>query len=318
MAPDLPARTDRSGAPAAGADPVAMLLADKRSPQTRRAYAGDLRDFFGCPGRDPDPDTVRGFVSLPPAEIAFRLNRYKAELLGRGAAEATVNRRLAAVRSLLQLCHRLGFAATDGRALVDGEKVQVYRDTRGIDLKTLRKLLRKPGVRDLKGRRDTALLRLLAENALRRAEVCALTVADFRPAELRLYIRGKGRGSQSEPVTLSRKLAELLAAYLADAGHTDGPLFRNLDHRPESAGAGLTPSGLYQLVGDYGRAIGLPRLTPHQLRHTAITLALDAGEDVRRVQRLSRHKDIRTLQLYDDNRADLQGEVSRKLSSLIG
>jgi len=45
---------------------------------------------------------------------------------------------------------------------------------------------------------------------------------------------------------------------------------------------------------------------------------LDAtGGDVRRAQRLSRHADIRTLQRYDDNREDLQGEVSGLLSAIF-
>ncbi len=45
------------------------------------------------------------------------------------------------------------------------------------------------------------------------------------------------------------------------------------------------------------------RLTPHKLRHSAITAALDAtGGDVRRVQRLSRHARLETVMVYDDNR----------------
>jgi integrase/recombinase XerC len=59
-------------------------------------------------------------------------------------------------------------------------------------------------------------------------------------------------------------------------------------------------------------------LSPHRLRHTAITMALDAsGGDVRRVQRLSRHAKLETLLIYDDNRTDLQGEVTGMLASLL-
>jgi integrase/recombinase XerC len=38
---------------------------------------------------------------------------------------------------------------------------------------------------------------------------------------------------------------------------------------------------------------------------------------VRAVQRFSRHKDIRTLQLYDDNRQDLAGEVARRIAAAV-
>src|SRR5215211_2283763 len=41
--------------------------------------------------------------------------------------------------------------------------------------------------------------------------------------------------------------------------------------------------------------------------HAAVTDALDRGVDVRTVQRFSRHTDLKTLLIYDDNRADLGG-----------
>ena len=304
-------------------DVIALLLANKQSAATRRAYAGDLADFFraGDSG-GPAPAAVQSFLQGATSEIALRLAVYKGEMLARGLAEATVNRRLAAVRSLLKFAHRIGGSVTDGRGLVDGEKVQSYRDTRGVDLKTLKRLVGLPAELHgdtLRGLRDAALLRLLGENALRRAEVCALDVGDFSLSEMRLQIIGKGRGTQKAPITLSPKCAGALAAYLVTAGHaadSAGPLFQSLDRRPGHKGARLTPNGLYGLIGDYGRRLGLD-LTPHKLRHSAITAALDAGGTVREVQKLSRHAKLETLQRYDDSRADHQGKMSQLLSGLL-
>ena len=315
-------------------DPVALLLADKRSPATRRAYASDLAAFFKCgdmgmTGSVPSPADVQAFLSLSAPEVALRLATYKGQMLTAGLAEATVNRRLAAIRSLLKFSHRLGLAKTDGRGLVDSEKVKAYRDTRGTDLKALRRLLALPaelhGAGTLRMLRDVALLRLLAENALRRAEVCALNVGDFSLTEKRLMILGKGRGSQKVPITLSAKCAEAVAAYLVAAGHAgedSAPLFCNLSRQhtvadPNRAGGRLAPDGLHDLIQNYGAKIGL-KLTPHKIRHSAITAALDAsGGDVRKVQKLSRHADLRTLTIYDDNRADAQGEMTGLLSGLL-
>lgn len=295
-------------------NPVELLLADKRSAATKRAYRLDLHDFFGGP---PETAAVQAFLILAPPQIALRLAAYKGDLLARGLAEATVNRRLAAVRSLLRLSHRLGLTATDGRGLVDGERARAYRDTRGIDVRALKRLLALPDRTTLRGRRDHALLRLLCENALRRAEVCALDVADFDLAGRRLAIRGKGRGTQKEPVTLSARCAGAISAYQALSGHAEGALFRSFDHRPRKQGERLSADGLYHLIGEYGDRLGL-KLTPHKLRHSALTAALDAtGGDVRRVQKLSRHKDVRTLMIYDDNRADAQGSLSTLLSKLL-
>ena len=303
-------------------DPIALLLADKRSSATRRAYKTDLAGFFDAAGTAPEPAAVAAFLALPAPAIARRLSAYKAGMLTAGLSEATVNRRLAAVRSLLQFSYRLGLACTDGRGLVDGEKVQAYRDTRGVDVKTLKRLVALPRSvhgETVRGLRDAALLRLLSENALRRAEVCSLSVGDFLAGEGRLRIVGKGKGTQKVLVTLSPKGVGAMSAYLTISGHAGdlaGPLFRSLDRRPGVGGGRLTAGGLYGLVRGYGARLGLT-LAPHKLRHSAITAALEAGADVRDVQGLSRHAKLETLMRYDDSRVDRQGKVSRLLSGLI-
>ena len=72
-------------------------------------------------------------------------------------------------------------------------------------------------------------------------------------------------------------------------------MFRTLDHRLKNDAVRLAPNGLYKVVREYGSQMGLSQ-APHKLRHSAITAALDAtGGDLRRVQKLSRHVDLRTL-----------------------
>jgi integrase/recombinase XerC len=297
-------------------DPVAELLRDKRSAATKRAYRGDLIAFFGG---EPAPETVLAFVAQPTADLARDLAAFKARMIGAGLSEATVNRRLSAVRALLKFSHRAGHAQTDGRGLVDGERVQSYRDTRGVGMPDLRKLVNSPDKGTLKGLRDRAMLRLLSEIALRRAELCALDVADFDMAARRLLVTGKGHGTQKEPMTLSAPCASAIASYLLAAGHgaAGGALFRGLSRA--SRGRRLTPTGLHYVVGETGKKIGQPKLTPHKLRHSAITEALNlSGGDVRKVKRLSRHAQVATVLRYDDNRQDLQGDLTRQLAAAIG
>ena len=79
----------------------------------------------------------------------------------------------------------------------------------------------------------------------------------------------------------------------------------------------LTPCGLHAVVAGYGRALGV-RLSPHRLRHTAITLALElTGGDVHGAQRLARMADVRTLMVYDHSRRDRQGQISRAISEAL-
>ncbi len=313
-----------------GEDALRLLLADSRSEQTKRAYAADLRDFFGGQGREACPSSVEWLCRLPVGALALELNEFKARLIMRGLAESTINRRLAAVRSLLRMARRLGAPCADPAGLVSSEKVSSYRDTRGPAVGDVIRLLAAPDRRTLSGLRDYALLVLLAENALRRAEVCGLSIGDFDAAEKRLRILGKGRGTQREWITLSPVAVQAICAYL-DARAGDGkyltsnnpatargmPLLVGMSRRHRGQSVRLSPNGLYKILQGYGkRVLGRP-LHPHGLRHAAITATLDAtGGDLRTAQRLSRHSDVRTLIKYDDNREDLQGRATGLLSAI--
>jgi integrase/recombinase XerC len=72
-------------------------------------------------------------------------------------------------------------------------------------------------------------------------------------------------------------------------------------------------------VVKYCRQAGIKKtISPHRLRHSAITLALDVMEgDLRKVQKFSRHAKIETLMIYDDSRVNFQAEVSSKLENAL-
>jgi integrase/recombinase XerC len=302
-------------------DVLTMLLADRRSENTRRAYRHDIEAFFVSVYETPaSPERVRHFLSLDTPQMALLMLRYKARLLAESKSEATVNRRMAALLSLVRFARRVGATAANPADSLDAEKVVAYRDTRGVGAQEARRLLRQPDRSTLKGKRDFALLLLLLENALRRAEICGLKSEDYEPDQRAVWIHGKGRGTQRERVTLSAASVAAIDCYREAANlskERSAPLF--ITFSPAAFGRGLTPDGLYKIVKELAESAGLAgRLSPHRLRHTAITLALDAsGGDVRRVQQLSRHARLETLRRYDDNRSDLQGEVTRLLSGLL-
>ena len=302
------------------AEAMRLLLSDTRSADTRRAYESDLKGFFiWHTGAAATPSSLADFCGLTSGPLALALNGYKGHLQSRGLSESTINRRLSAVRSLLRMARRLGSPGGDPSGLVTGEKTKAYRDTRGPAMIEARKLLTSPDTSTVRGLRDRALLLLLCENALRRGEIHKCDVGDFQPAEQRLFILGKGRGSQKEPITLSPATVAAISVYLTARGRPgpEAALFCNLA-RFSDGESRLTGRGLLHIISGYGRRVLGKELHPHALRHMAITACLDAtGGDVRTAQRLSRHADIRTLQLYDDNREDLQGKATALLSALL-
>jgi integrase/recombinase XerC len=202
-------------------DVLSQLLANFRSENTRLAYEKDVVLFFKwATGNKPTPDIVLEFLHLEKSDAVTLVLKYKAHLIRKGLAEATVNRRLAALKSLVAMGRKMGhcvYSLEDIKA----EKVQRYRDTTGISPEDFKRVLSVPDRDTLQGKRDYALLRLLWGNALRRNEISQLNIGDFNQSARTLLIRGKGRGSQTESIDLSRATTYAIAIWL-EASHVNG------------------------------------------------------------------------------------------------
>ncbi|MFM7884726.1 MAG: tyrosine-type recombinase/integrase, partial [Microcystis panniformis] len=202
---------------------------------------------------------------------------------------------------------------------VKGEKLCAYRDTTGIDPETFKRVLGGIDRTSLKGIRDYALLILLWSNALRRSEVSKANIGDFNQKSKILRILGKGRGNQSEIISLGSGTVNAIEAWLEARGEhqPDKALFVsvNIGYR----NGRLSTQAIYDVVKSRCQDAGITKvMSPHRVRHSAITAALEAtGGDVRRVQKLSRHSSLNTLLIYDDNRKNHQKEVSDLLDSLV-
>lgn len=284
-----------------------------RSPQTLRAYRADLADFAhfaGVPSVEAIPSVLLTAGQGGANELALC---YRAHLAReRGLAPATVNRRLAALRSLVKLARTIGVVPWS--LDVEGVRAESYRDTRGPGKEGFTKLLEAlAGRQDAKGLRDRALIRLLFDLGLRRAEACRLDAEDLDERAGTVAVLGKGR-AQKVRLTLPEPTRAALAAWLDVRGRQAGPLLVSLDRARKGDGR-LSGSAVWQIVRQLGRAAGVGVVRPHGLRHAAITAALDVTKgDVRAVQRFSRHKNLQTLLRYDDARQDLAGDVARKVA----
>jgi integrase/recombinase XerC len=300
----------------AGARLYAAFLAG-RSQHTLRAYAADLEAFTTYLGEPGPAVALSHLISLPAGLGNDVLLAYRAHTIDAGLTPATINRRLAAIRSALKLARTLGL--TSWAPEIRGLKVEAYRDTTGPGLAGTRAMLARARAQaPLKAARDAALVRLMFDLGLRRGEVTGLDLEDLEPKERRLWIRGKGR-AQKEARTLPEPTLAALTAW-SDVRARLVPLeqkamFVGLAGRVR--GQRLTGRGLYHVIAALGAAVGL-KTRPHGLRHASITTALDANNgDVRAVQLHARHADPQTTMRYDDNRQDLAGRVAASLASVL-
>ncbi len=299
---------------------VSDWLKTKRSHHTRRAYSKDINYFLAR-----EQGLTMG-IFLSDRHNAYEISsRYRGMLLDKGKSAATINRRLSALKSFTAYCYQCGHCEFTLEA-VKLEKLKTYRDTSGIDVATYKKILEICPRTTIRGLRDYAILTLLWSNALRRSEVSKCNVSDFNPRQRTLKIFGKGRGTQSEIITLGQSTLKAIATYLEarmvrlrspTTASASEPLF--VAHKPGYEGRRLSTNSIYNLVRTRATEAGIAKvMSPHRVRHSAITTALDVtGGDVRRVQKLSRHANLNTLIIYDDNRINAQAQITELLDGLV-
>jgi integrase/recombinase XerD len=138
-------------------------------------------------------------------------------------------------------------------------------------------------------------MRLMIATGIRVGELCAIQVRDMSSDGSTLRICGKGSRERVVYITNRRLRADLrrLVSIRKKERGNFGPLFVN------QFGRRLRPDSVrYQLNG-FAKNAGLNRrITPHMLRHTAATLLMEQGTDIRFVQRLLGHSTVATTEMY--------------------
>jgi site-specific recombinase XerD len=283
------------------------------SQHTLQAYTADLADF-------------RKWLPLdvPITEVSeVTLKNYLSDLVGqRKLAAATVRRRFACLRAFFRRLVELGQLSDP----FGNWRLQLPRRKR------LPRTLSRPEISSLLAplRRTEALehnevgdllptaIRLMVSTGIRVGELCKLRIEDISPDGASFRVHGKGsrdRVAYISDVTLQRELKEVTRCR-RHAGAACGALFLN------RYGSQVRPQSIRSKLRRYAGEVGLARrVTPHMLRHTAATLLIETGVDIRFVQRMLGHSSISTTEIYTHvsdealrvtlERADVLGMLAR-------
>jgi integrase/recombinase XerD len=158
--------------------------------------------------------------------------------------------------------------------------------------------------------RDHALACLLTLNGLRVSEACAANVVDLGVERAHRVLAVVGKGGQRTLVPLAPLTVRAIDSALGE--RTDGPLLLS------NSGGRLDRHDAARIVARLARRAGLAKhITPHSLRHTMVTLALDAGVSLRDVQDAARHADPRTTRRYDRARHALDRHATYTLAASL-
>ncbi|WP_185748939.1 tyrosine-type recombinase/integrase [Humibacillus xanthopallidus] len=258
--------------------------------RTHTLYAFQLREWFAWCERN-------GLDALTGIQRAH-VELYIRQLGDRGLMDSSVVTMMHAIRGYFRFAHIDGLIAAD--PAVYARLPKIHRDetrTQGLDRLELIRFLQ---VAQTITVHHGALAYLLGINALRASEAAAVRIEDYADT-LRghrvLHLVGKG----NKPVTMPVTVPVLRALEACRGTRTNGPLVL----RPVS-GKPVDRRDVYRMVARIAKNAGIPRhISPHSLRHAAITNALDAGVPLRDAPILARHADPRTTEHYDRARGNL-------------
>lgn len=288
-----------------------------RSKKTIEAYRQDIKDFQNFIAAETPETAAAQLLSRSLGEANSMALKYKANLMERKFQPATINRKLAAIRSLTKMARMLGMIPWSLE--IENAKSQSYRDTRGPGRTAFQQMLRVAGNQrnHRKAVRDKTILRVFYDLALRTSELTQLDVCDLDLKTGTVSVLGKG---QSEKIILAlpQPTQKALGLWLEIRGIHPGPLFTNLDRAKKGSGR-IHRSNLFRMVQGLGEQVGIKTRT-HALRHLSITEACKAaavnGIALEEVMDFSRHKNIKTLMVYRDRERNIQGKLAELVAQL--
>ncbi len=259
------------------------------SPHTVENYARDLRDLAAfAAGSGAGPETLDR-----PALEAFVRAR-----MSQGLSPRSVARSVAAVRGFYR------FLVLEGR-LEESPADDLHpprawpalpRVLSGEDVDAL---IAQPDVATPRGLRDRAMIEVLYATGMRVSELVGLRAADLHLDEA--YVTCIGKGDKERLVPIGDQAAGWVRRYQREGR---GALVAHARGRPaarlfvNARGGPLSRVGFWKILAAYGRTAGLPRVSPHMLRHSFATHLLARGADLRAIQIMLGHADLSTTQIY--------------------
>jgi site-specific recombinase XerD len=252
-----------------------------------QAYAADLRDFRKWLPGDVDIGDV----------TTDTLKAYLEDMVGvRKLTVATVRRRFACLRAFFRrACQKQQSPDpfVNWRPLLPRRKRLPRTLSRGEASFLLASRAAEIGMAGEGEAVFRTIVRLMVGTGMRVGELCKIKLDDLSPEGAVVRIHGKGARDRVAYVTdpgLRRDLQRLVAQR-RKAG--TAALFVN------RYGSHMRPQSVRSKLRRLAKEAGLSRrVTPHMLRHTAATLLIETGVDIRFVQRLLGHSSIATTEIY--------------------
>ncbi|MCK5786191.1 MAG: tyrosine recombinase [Candidatus Sabulitectum sp.] len=259
------------------------VLVRNLSPNTISAYNRDLIEAA---------EFVDGLVSSDSAE----LGQWLQHLSRKGLAPSTIARKLSSLKAFFSYLARTEIIVSNPAAGLR-PPARVYIMPHCISVEEVTQLIEVWTAENALSARNRALMELAYGSGLREGELVTLTVDRISLDDG--WVRPLGKGGKERMVPMSEPSTEWLGVYLDSwraslAGNSSGKtVFLTRNGNP------LSRMTVWNIVHSSALKAGImSRIHPHTLRHSFATHLLEGGADLRVVQELLGHSDIRTTEIY--------------------
>jgi integrase/recombinase XerD len=219
---------------------------------------------------------------IDPQEVtAWHVRRYLAELVERGLKDTSTHDHARAIKTLLRFWHVEGYKSelvTFPMPRLEKKRLPV------LTVEQLQTIIKACNIR------DRAIVLLMADSGLRRAEVCRLNWPDVDMQTGLVRVR-MGKGKKDRSAVIGAKCRRALLSYRRTMLDRGGALFQT------RTGARMTGAALLLMFRRLSKRTGT-HVTAHALRRTFAILAIRAGMNPLHLQALGGWADMKMVQHY--------------------
>jgi integrase/recombinase XerD len=271
---------------------------------TRRAYRRVIREFFQFIG-DCHPSDV----------TSSQINAWRDSLSGHNQP-STVHNKLIIIWTLFDFLRwaRVVDENPAAKKHVPRPELPEFIAGRALTPKEVRCLLSGPDRSTPMGARDYALLTVMLRMALRVSEVCSLCPSSIIKERGILAVRVRIKGGWTHKLALPKDVWDTIQQSLTldslrgqGSDDNDSYIFQpSRSYGATNTSKPLSTRAAYKIVAKWAKRTGIGCLSPHDLRRTAVTQALNLGLSYRQIQMMTGHRKINTIQIYDYTRRALE------------
>ena len=222
------------------------------------------------------------------------------ELSKKKMAATSINRFIAAVRTFFAYCKKFQYIPKN--PAIELKTVRIPKKIpRFLTANEMNSLCNQPELKELLWTsRDCAIFEMLYSSGCRVSELANLRFSDFMEGFSKAIVKGKG--NKDRVVYFAKQAQAALKIYLDDRKKILQE--KKVENEPEcifinQKGNSLSAAGIRWIVSRYSGVEGTNHhISPHAFRHTFATQLLSNGADVRAVQELLGHENLKTTAIY--------------------